>query len=283
MKTITLTNGIKIPALGFGTFQITDPTEVENSVIAAIEAGYRHIDTAQSYMNEKAVGLGIKHSGVTREDIFVTTKIWVENTTYEGVLSSFKDSLNRLDMDYVDLLLLHQPYNDTFGAWRAMEELLKQRKVRSIGVSNFSADQVINLAAFNEVTPHMNQIEVNPFHQQSNYTELLKEEGIVPEVWAPFAEGKNSLFENESLEKIGKKYNKSVAQVVLRWLIEQDLVVLAKTVRPERMKENLDVFDFSLDDEDRELIKSLDQKESQFFDHKDPEIIKNMSTRTLDF
>lgn len=283
MKTITLTNGIKIPTLGFGTFQITDPTEVENSVIAAIKAGYQHIDTAQSYMNEEAVGLGIKHSGVSREDIFVTTKIWVENTTYEGVHSSFKDSLNRLDMDYVDLLLLHQPYNDTFGAWRAMEELLEQGKVRSIGVSNFSADQVINLAAFNEVTPYMNQIEVNPFHQQSNYIELLKEEEIVPEVWAPFAEGKNNFFENETLEKIGKKYNKSVAQVVLRWLIEQDLVVLAKTVRPERMKENLDIFDFSLDDEDRELIKSLDQQESQFFDHKDPEIIKNMSTRTLDF
>ena len=281
MKTITLANDVEIPVLGFGTFQITDPTEAENSVIAAIQAGYRHIDTAQSYMNEEAVGRGVKNSGVPREELFVTTKIWVENTTYEGVLNSFEDSLKRLDMDYVDLLLLHQPYNDTFGAWRAMEELLEDGKVRSIGVSNFSADQVINLASFNKVVPHMNQIEVNPFHQQTEYLELLKSESIIPEVWAPFAEGMNNLFENEILNKIGEKYDKTAAQVVLRWLVEQDTVVLAKTVRPERMKENLDVFDFSLDAEDKEKIKSLDQEISQFFDHKDPEIIKNMATRKL--
>lgn len=283
MKTISLANDVKIPVLGFGTFQITDPTEAENSVISAIQAGYRHIDTAQSYMNEEAVGRGVKNSGIPREELFITTKIWVENTTYEGVLSSFEASLKRLDMDYVDLLLLHQPYNDTFGAWRAMEELLEDGKVRSIGVSNFSADQVINLASFNKVVPHMNQIEVNPFHQQTEYLELLKSEGIIPEVWAPFAEGMNNLFENETLNQIGKKHGKTAAQVVLRWLVEQDLVVLAKTVRPERMKENLDIFDFSLDGEDKELIKSLDQKVSQFFNHKDPEIIKNMSTRKLDY
>lgn len=283
MKTITLANDVEIPVLGFGTFQITDPTEAENSVIAAIQAGYRHIDTAQSYMNEEAVGRGVKNSGVPREELFVTTKIWVENTTYEGVLNSFEDSLKRLDMDYVDLLLLHQPYNDTFGAWRAMEELLEDGKVRSIGVSNFSADQVINLASFNKVVPHMNQIEVNPFHQQTEYLELLKSESIIPEVWAPFAEGMNNLFENETLNQIGKKYDKTAAQVVLRWLVEQDLVVLAKTVRPERMKENLDIFDFSLDAEDKELIKALDQEVSQFFNHKDPEIIKNMSIRKLDY
>lgn len=283
MKTITLANDVEIPVLGFGTFQITDPTEAENSVISAIQAGYRHIDTAQSYMNEEAVGHGVKNSGISREELFITTKIWVENTTYEGVLSSFEASLKRLDMDYVDLLLLHQPYNDTFGAWRAMEELLEDGKVRSIGVSNFSADQVINLASFNKVVPHMNQIEVNPFHQQTEYLELLKSEGIIPEVWAPFAEGMNNLFENETLNQIGKKHGKTAAQVVLRWLVEQDLVVLAKTVRPERMKENLDIFDFSLDGEDKELIKSLDQKVSQFFNHKDPEIIKNMSTRKLDY
>lgn len=283
MKTISLANDVKIPVLGFGTFQITDPTEAENSVISAIQAGYRHIDTAQSYMNEEAVGRGVKNSGIPREELFITTKIWVENTTYEGVLSSFESSLKRLDMDYVDLLLLHQPYNDTFGAWRAMEELLEDGKVRSIGVSNFSADQVINLASFNKVVPHMNQIEVNPFHQQTEYLELLKSEGIIPEVWAPFAEGMNNLFENETLNQIGKKHGKTAAQVVLRWLVEQDLVVLAKTVRPERMKENLDIFDFSLDGEDKELIKSLDQKVSQFFNHKDPEIIKNMSTRKLDY
>lgn len=283
MNTISLTNGVEIPILGFGTFQITDPTEAENSVMSAIQAGYRHIDTAQSYMNEEAVGRGIKNSGVPRKEIFVTTKIWVENTTYNGVLTSFEDSLNRLNMDYVDLLLLHQPYNDTFGAWRAMEKLLEQGKVRAIGVSNFSADQIINLSTFNEVSPHVNQIEINPFHQQSEYINLLKDESIVPEVWAPFAEGMNNIFENETLKGIAEKYNKSVAQVILRWLVEQEIVVLAKTVRPERMKENLDVFDFSLDSEDIELIGSLDQQNSQFFDHKDPEIIKNMSTRKLDY
>lgn len=281
MKNITLSNGVEIPILGFGTFQITDPVEVVNSVKSAIQAGYRHIDTAQSYMNEEAVGRGIKESGVPREEIFLTTKIWVEHTTYEGVLDSFEGSLKRLDVDYVDLLLLHQPYNDTFGAWRAMEELLEAGKVRSIGVSNFSADQIINLATYNKVTPHMNQIEANPFHQRKEYIQLLKDEGIVPEIWAPFAEGMNNLFENEILNKIGEKYDKTAAQVVLRWLVEQDTVVLAKTVRPERMKENLDVFDFSLDAEDKEKIKSLDQEISQFFDHKDPEIIKNMATRKL--
>lgn len=281
MKNITLSNGVEIPVLGFGTFQITDPVEVVNSVKSAIQAGYRHIDTAQSYMNEEAVGRGIKESDVPREEIFLTTKIWVEHTTYEGVLDSFEGSLKRLDVDYVDLLLLHQPYNDTFGAWRAMEELLEAGKVRSIGVSNFSADQIINLATYNKVTPHMNQIEANPFHQRKEYIQLLKDEGIVPEIWAPFAEGMNNLFENEILNKIGEKYDKTAAQVVLRWLVEQDTVVLAKTVRPERMKENLDVFDFSLDAEDKEKIKSLDQEISQFFDHKDPEIIKNMATRKL--
>lgn len=282
MRTITLPNNVEIPILGFGTFQITDPIEAEESVIAAIKSGYRHIDTAQSYMNEEAVGRGIKKSGLAREELFVTTKIWVENTTYEGVINSFEDSLKRLNMGYIDLLLLHQPYNDTFGAWRAMEELLEKGKVRSIGVSNFSADQVTNLAAFNKVSPHINQIEVNPFHQRTEYLNFLKEERIIPEVWAPFAEGKNDIFNNESLVKISNKYDKSVAQVIIRWLVEQDIVVLAKTIRPERMKENLDVFDFSLDDEDKQIIKTLDQQESQFFDHKNPEIIKGMSTRKLD-
>lgn len=283
MKTISFPSGVDIPILGYGTFQITDPEEAENSVISAIQAGYRHIDTAQSYMNEEAVGRGIKNSGVSRKDIFLTTKIWVENTTYNGVLTSFEESLERLDMDYVDLLLLHQPYNDTFGAWRAMEELLEQGKVRAIGVSNFSADQVVNLATFNEISPQINQIEVNPFHQQSEYIDLLKEEGIVPEVWAPFAEGMNNIFENEVLEKIAQKHNKSVAQVILRWLVEQDIVVLAKSVHPERMEENLAIFDFSLDDDDKKQIKALDQETSQFFNHKDPEIIKNMATRKLDY
>ncbi len=283
MKTIQLNNGVEIPILGFGTFQITNPEEAEQAVKNAIQVGYRHIDTAQSYMNEEAVGRGIKNSGVPRKEIFLTTKIWVEHTTYEGVHSSFEHSLTRLDTDYVDLLLLHQPYNDSFGAWRAMEELLEQGKVRSIGVSNFSIDQITNLAAFNKVQPQINQIEANPFHQQRDYLKYLKEEGITPEIWAPFAEGKNNIFTNETLEYIAKKHNKSIAQVILRWLVEQDVVVLAKTVRPERMKENLDLFDFSLDAEDKEMFQSLDVGASQFFNHKDPEIIKNMSTRKLDY
>lgn len=280
MKTIQLNNGIEIPILGFGVFQIP-AEETEQAVIDAIQAGYRHIDTAQSYMNEAEVGSGIKNSGAAREDLFITTKIWIENVSYDGVLKSFQGSLDRLGLDYVDLLLIHQPYNDVYGAWRAMEELQKEGKIRAIGVSNFSVDRAVDLSVFNETTPAINQIEINPFNQQTEVIEALKAEGIVPEAWAPFAEGKNNIFQNEVFSEIGKKYNKSVAQVIVRWLVEQEIVVLAKSTKPERMAENIDVFGFSLSDEDKAAITTLNIGESQFFSHSDPNMIKMLSANKL--
>ncbi|MBP1045738.1 aldo/keto reductase [Enterococcus sp. BWM-S5] len=282
MKTITMNNGVEIPVLGFGTFQITDPKEAEQAVKDAIQAGYRHIDTAQSYMNEEAVGRGIAASGVLQEELFVTTKIWVENVSYTGVKESFQRSLERLGLEYIDLLLIHQPYNDVYGAWRAMEELLAEKKVRSIGISNFAVDRAVDLAEFNNITPQMNQIEINPFNQQTEVIQALKEEGIVPEAWAPFAEGKNNIFSNDVLTAIGKKYNKTVAQVILRWLIEQEIVVLAKSVKPERMAENLAIFDFALTEDDKQAIAGLNQGESQFFSHADPNMIRWMAERKMD-
>ena len=281
MKTVKLNNGVEVPILGFGTFQITDPEEAEKAVKDAIEAGYRHIDTAQSYMNEESVGRGIANSGVPREDLFVTTKVWVENVSYNGVIASVERSLKRLGLDYIDMLLIHQPYNDVYGAWRAMEELQKQGKVRSIGVSNFGVDRAVDLAEFNEVVPQVNQIEINPFQQQTKNIEALKEEGIIPEAWAPFAEGKNDIFTNPILEKIGNKYGKSVAQVIIRWLVEQDIIVLAKSVKPERMAQNLNVFDFELTKDDKTQIATLNKGESQFFSHSDPEMIKWMASRKM--
>ncbi|MDN5372451.1 MAG: 2,5-diketo-D-gluconate reductase [Carnobacterium sp.] len=281
MKTVKLNNGVEVPILGFGTFQITDPEEAEKAVKDAIEAGYRHIDTAQSYMNEESVGRGIANSGVPREDLFLTTKVWVENVSYNGVIASVERSLNRLRLEYIDMLLIHQPYNDVYGAWRAMEELQKQGKVRSIGVSNFGVDRAVDLAEFNEVVPQVNQIEINPFQQQTKNIEALKEEGIIPEAWAPFAEGKNDIFTNPILEKIGNKYGKSVAQVIIRWLVEQDIIVLAKSVKPERMAQNLNVFDFELTKDDKAQIATLNKGESQFFSHSDPEMIKWMASRKM--
>ena len=281
MKTVQVNNGVEVPILGFGVFQI--PSEhTEQAVIDAIKAGYRHIDTAQSYMNETEVGLGIKNSEVPREELFITTKIWIENVSYEGVMDSFQGSLERLGLNYVDLLLIHQPYNDVYGAWRAMEEPQKEGKIRAIGISNFPVDRAVDLSLFNKVTPAINQIEINPFNQQTEVIKALKAEEICPEAWAPFAEGKNRIFENSILSEIGMKYNKSVAQVIVRWLVEQDIVVLAKTVNPERMKENLDVFDFSLTDEDKAAIATLNTGESQFFSHADPAMIKKLAERKLE-
>lgn len=259
MKTVKLNNGVEVPILGFGTYQITDAAEAEQAVKDAIKTGYRHIDTAQSYMNEEAVGRGIAASGVDRKELFITTKIWVENVSYKGVMSSFDRSLKRLGLDYIDLLLIHQPFNDVYGAWIAMEELQASGKIRAIGVSNFSPDRVIDLAAFNEVTPQVNQIEVNPFQQQTENLAILRKEGVAIEAWAPFAEGKNDIFNNPVLTKIGAKYGKSAAQVILRWLVEQDIIVLAKSVKPERMAQNLAIFDFELTEADKEEIAGLDQ------------------------
>lgn len=281
MKTIKLNETIEIPALGFGVFQIPQE-QTKDSVVNAIQAGYRHIDTAQSYMNETEVGEGIKASGIDRSELFVTTKVWIENVNYENTLKSIERSLERLQLDYIDLVLIHQPYNDVYGSWKALEELQENGKIKAIGVSNFGVDRVVDLGIHNNVQPQVNQIEINPFHQQEDEVQSLQKEGVLVEAWAPFAEGKNNLFSNETLQNIGDKYGKSIAQVVLRWLVEKDIVVLAKSVNPERMKQNLDIFDFELTDEDKAQIATLDSKDSQFFSHADPEMIKALTSRRLD-
>lgn len=256
MQTITMNNQVDIPVLGFGVFQIP-AEETEQAVVDAIQAGYRHIDTAQIYLNEREVGLGIKRSGIPREEIFVTTKVWVENFGYETTKASLDRSLERLDMDYIDMVLIHQPYGDSHGTWRALEEYQTAGKIRAIGVSNFTPLQTVDLAVFNPVTPQANQIEINPFQQRLEEVAALQTEGVAVEAWAPFAEGKNDIFHNPILSAIGAKYGKSVAQVITRWLIERDIIVLAKSTKPERMAENIDVFDFALTDEDRAQIATL--------------------------
>jgi len=282
MQTVKLNNGIEMPILGFGVFQITEQSECENSVVDAIEAGYRLIDTAASYQNETAVGNAIKKSGVAREELFITTKLWVQDTGYENTKMAFEKSLNKLQLDYLDLYLIHQPYGDVHGSWRAMEELYKAGKVKAIGVSNFQPDRVMDIIAFNEVVPAVNQIETHPFQQQTETQKFLTENNVQIESWGPFAEGRNNLFQNEVLAAIGDKYDKSVAQVVLRWLTQRGVVAIPKTVKKERMKENFDIFDFELSTEDMEAIAALDRKTSSFFDHRDPEIVKWMGSRKLD-
>lgn len=281
MKTIKINETIEIPALGFGVFQIPQE-QTKDAVVNAIQAGYRHIDTAQSYMNETEVGEGIKASGIDRSELFVTTKVWIENVNYEDTLKSIERSLERLQLDYIDLVLIHQPYNDVYGSWKALEELQENGKIKAIGVSNFGVDRVVDLGIHNKVQPQVNQIEINPFHQQEDEVQSLQKEGVLVEAWAPFAEGKNNLFSNETLQNIGDKYGKSIAQVVLRWLVERDIVVLTKSVNPERMKQNLDIFDFELTDEDKAQITTLDSNDSQFFSHADPEMIKALTSRRLD-
>lgn len=282
MKTVKLNNGIEMPILGYGVFQIPDLKECEKSVLDAIESGYRLIDTAASYMNETAVGNAIKKSGVAREDLFITTKLWVQDTGYENTKKSFEKSLNKLQLDYLDLYLIHQPYGDVHGSWRAMEELYKTGKVKAIGVSNFQPDRVMDLITFNEIVPAVNQIETHPFNQQIETQKFLAENKIQIESWGPFAEGKNNIFQNELLASIGRKYDKTIAQVVLRWLTQRGVVAIPKSVKKERMKENFDIFDFELNAEDMEEIATLDQKVSSFFDHRDPEIIKWMGSRKLE-
>ena len=282
METVKLNNGVEMPILGYGVFQIPDPKECEKSVLDAIETGYRLIDTAASYMNETAVGHAIKKSGVAREDLFITTKLWVQDTGYENTKRSFEKSLNKLQLDYLDLYLIHQPYGDVHGSWRAMEELYKSGKIRAIGVSNFQPDRVMDLITFNEIVPAVNQIETHPFNQQIDTQKFLTENKVQIESWGPFAEGRNNLFQNELLANIGKKYNKSIAQVTLRWLVQRGVVVIPKSVRKERMEENFHIFDFELSAEDLAAIATLDQKVSSFFDHRDTEIIKWMGSRKLE-
>jgi 2,5-diketo-D-gluconate reductase A len=282
MDYVTLNNGLRMPMLGFGVFQIPDPAECERSVLDAIGAGYRLIDTAASYLNEAAVGNALKKSGVARQELFVTSKLWVQETGYEATRLAIDKSLQRLQLDYLDLYLIHQPFGDVYGSWRAMQEAYRGGKLRAIGVSNFYPDRLLDLMAFNEIAPAINQIEVNPFHQQADSTAVMRENGVQVEAWAPFAEGRNNLFQNQLLLDIAAKHGKSIGQVVLRWLLQRQIVTLAKTVRRARMAENLDVFDFRLDDADLAAIATLETASSSFFSHRDPAIIKWMKERRLD-
>lgn len=282
MDYVTLNNGLKMPLLGFGVFQIPDAAECERVVVDAIGAGYRLIDTASAYLNEEAVGKGVKNSGVAREELFITSKLWVQDTGYEATKKAIDKSLQRLQLGYLDLYLIHQPFGDVHGSWRAMEEAYKAGKLRAIGVSNFHPDRLMDIMAFNEVVPAVNQIEVNPFHQQAESVAFMQENGVQAEAWAPFAEGKNGLFHNEILTSIGAKYGKSLGQVVLRWLVQRGVVALAKTVRRERMQENLNVFDFSLDDADMAAIAALETGTSSFFSHRDPAMVKYLANHRVD-
>lgn len=282
MQTVKLNNGIEMPILGFGVFQIPDASECEKCVVDAIEVGYRSIDTAASYQNEQAVGNAIKNSGIDRKELFITTKLWVQDNGYENTKKAFQKSLDRLQLDYLDLYLIHQPYGDVFGSWRAMEELYEAGKVRVIGVSNFQPDRVMDLIMFNKIVPAVNQVETHPFQQQVDNQIFLQENNVQIESWGPFAEGKNDIFKNELLVSLASKYNKSVAQIILRWLTQRGVVVIPKSVRKERMTENFNSLDFEIEADDMEIIKTLDTKTSLFFDHRNPEIIKWMATRKLD-
>jgi len=282
MQKVKLNNGVEMPILGFGVFQVKDLDECERSVRDAIDVGYRLIDTAQSYGNEEAVGKAIKNSNVKREELFITTKLWIQSDGYEGTKKAFENSLKKLQLDYLDLYLIHQPFGDVYGEWKAMQELYKEGRVKVIGVSNFHPDRLIDLIIHNEIIPAVNQIETHPFHQQIETQKFLQENNVQIESWGPFAEGKNNLFHNELLLSIGKKYNKTVAQVVIRWLTQREIVAIPKSVRKERMEENFAIFDFELSTEDMEAIKTLDTNATLFFDHRDPNMVKWLGERKLD-
>lgn len=272
-----LNNGVEMPVLGFGVYQVEE-TVCEQCVCDAIAAGYRSIDTASAYLNERAVGRAIRRSGVPREELFITTKLWVQDAGYESTKRAFAKSLERLQLDYLDLYLIHQPFGDVYGSWRAMEELYREGAVRAIGVSNFQPDRLVDLILHNEVVPAVNQVETHPFCQQTEAAAVMASEGVQIESWAPFAEGRNNLFGNGTLVSLAAKYRKSVAQVILRWLIQRGVVVIPKSVRPERMAENIDVFDFHLAPEDMALIATLDTRRSCFLSHRDPETVKWLGT-----
>lgn len=282
MQTVKLNNGVEMPILGFGVFQVRDLEECERSVSDAIQVGYRSIDTAASYLNEEAVGKAIKSSGIPREELFITTKLWIQDAGYQSTKKAFEKSLKRLQLDYLDLYLIHQPFGDVYGSWRAMEELNREGRVKAIGVSNFQPDRIMDLILHNEVTPAVNQIETHPFNQQIETQTFLQENNVQIESWGPFAEGKNNIFQNELLLSIAGKYQKTTAQVILRWLTQRGVVVIPKSVRKERMIENFNVFDFELSSEDMDAIKALDTKVSSFFDHRDPAMVKWLGTRKLD-
>lgn len=282
MQYVTLNTGASMPVAGYGVFQIPDPATCERCVVDAITAGYRLIDTAASYLNEEAVGRGLRASGVPREQLFVTTKQWVQDAGYERTHAAIDRSLRKLQLDHLDLYLIHQPFGDVHGAWRAMQEAFRDGRLRAIGLSNFQPDRLMDIIAFNDVPPAVNQVEVNPFQQQTEAAAFMLEQRVQVEAWAPFAEGRNNLFSHPVLGQLAAKHGKSIGQVVLRWLLQRGIVSLAKSVRPERMAENLALFDFALDDHDMAQIAALDTATSSFFSHRDPAIVKWMSERRLE-
>lgn len=281
METKILNNGVEMPVLGFGVYQV-DEAICERCVSEALAAGYRSIDTAAAYMNERAVGRAVRRSGIPRGELFITTKLWVQDAGYESAKRAFAASLERLQLDYFDLYLIHQPFGDVYGAWRAMEELYREGKVRAIGVSNFQPDRLVDLILHNEVVPAVNQVETHPFCQQAEEAGIMARYGVQAEAWAPFAEGRNNLFGNEVLTDLAAKHRKSVAQVVLRWLIQRGIVVIPKSVHKERMAENIDVFDFTLPPEDMARIAALDMKQSCFLSHRDPQTVEWLGTMKYD-
>ncbi|WP_145048633.1 aldo/keto reductase [Paenibacillus xylanexedens] len=282
MQTVTLNNGVNMPIIGFGVYQVPDAEECENTVYEALMAGYRLIDTAAGYMNEEAVGRAIRRSGVAREELFITTKLWIQDAGYESAKLAFHKSLQKLQLDYLDLYLIHMPFGDYYGAWRAMEELYREGKIKAIGVSNFLPDRLMDLILHNEIVPAVNQIETHPFQQQFANAAFMKEHGVQHQSWAPFAEGRNNLFSNELLTTIADRHNKTVAQVVLRWLVQNGIVVIPKSVRKERLIENFNIFDFELTTEDMAAISTLDARESLFMSVDDPEVAKMLGNLKVD-
>jgi 2,5-diketo-D-gluconate reductase A len=278
---VVLNNQVKMPRLGFGVFQVPDLAECERSVLAALEAGYRLIDTAAWYQNEEAVGRAIRGSGVARDDIFVTTKLWIQDAGYEGTKKAFDRSLARLGLDVLDLYLIHQPYGDVYGEWRAMEELYREGRVRAIGVANFHPDRLMDLILHNKVVPAVDQIETHPFSQQVEAQKFLEENHVQIESWGPFAEGQLNIFQNEVLLAVARTHGKTVAQVILRWLVQRGIVAIPKSVHTERIRENFAVFDFALTADDMALIGTLDTKSSGFFDHRDPTVVRRIGERKL--
>lgn len=278
MQKLPLNNGVEMPILGFGVFQVTDAEVCERSVHEALRTGYRLIDTAAAYLNEDAVGKAIKRSGVAREELFVTTKLWIQDAGYESTKAAFEKSLRRLQLDYLDLYLIHQPFGDVYGSWRGMEELYREGRIRAIGVANFQPDRIMDLIMHHKVIPAVDQIETHPFCQQIETQKFLKANNVQIQAWAQFAEGKNNIFKNELLLSLAEKHGKSVAQVILRWLIQRGVVVIPKSVHKERIIENFNISDFELSREDMDEIATLDRKVSSFFDHRDPEIVKSLST-----
>ena len=274
MEFVTLNNGLKMPKVGFGVYQIKNQEQCKQAVLDAIDAGYRLIDTAQSYGNEEAVGKAIQETSVPRSELFITTKVWISNYGYEKAKASVEESLKKMQLDYIDLVLLHQPFNDYYGAYKALEDLYKEGKIKAIGVSNFYPDRLVDLAIFSDVKPAVNQVEVNVFHQQTTAQTYNEKYEVQMEAWAPFAEGRNNMFTNPELKAIGDKYGKSIAQVILRWLVQREIVPLAKSVKKERMQENINIFDFELSDEDMAVIAKMDKKESSFFDHYDASTVE---------